>query len=50
MVERLGLLEFDVCRGRIFGGSCYGAAARIARNAGSAWDGSGLLDTREERT
>ena len=36
--------------GRILGNSGYGTAARIAHDAGSAWDGSVLLDMREERT
>ena len=50
MVEMVGLLEFDTCEGRISGVSGYGAAASIAYGVGGAWDGSGALDMREERT
>ena len=38
------------CGGRIFGVSGYGVPARIACDVGGAWDGSGALDMREERT
>ena len=50
VVEMVGLLEFDACRGRISGVSGYGAAASIACDVGGAWDGSGVLDMRQGRT
>ena len=50
MVEMVGLLEFDACGGRISGVSGYGVAVSIACDVGGAWDGSGALDMREERT
>ena len=50
VVKMLSLLEFDACGGRIFGVSGYGVPARIACDVGGAWDGSGALDMREERT